>query len=84
MLFARRPEIIEDLGNEGEQLVERMESHFLIRFNVLDLAFEAPGRNVSFWAKLNHECCFVLPWVHQECTIIEPGLVSHNPSVNFQ
>jgi hypothetical protein len=70
-------------GDKSKQLVERVKSRCLARWNVFHPARESPGLHIGFRLKLNDESRFVLPSNHHERIIARVCLASHKPAVKF-
>jgi hypothetical protein len=71
-------------GDEAKQLVQRVKSRCLARWNVLRPALESPCLNIGFRLKLDYESRFVLPSRRHERIIVRVCLASHKPAVKFQ
>jgi hypothetical protein len=53
--------LFQDAGDESQQFIERVKSGLPVRGDVLDPAFEPPGRNVRLRPELDHEGRLLLP-----------------------
>ena len=61
-------------GDETKQLVERVESHGLVRCNMFDFPLDPSRINIRLRSKLDNERRLVLPSTHQERTIVGRAL----------